>query len=90
MHAGGPQNIDERESMAQVCAVQLNLQMPMLLDDMSNSVDTLYAALPERLSVLDATGIVQFRTVVGSPGFDVDAFARAVESQAVSSGAVVQ
>lgn len=73
-----PTNLDEREAIAQVCALRLNLAMPMLLDDMNNSVDTLFAALPERLYLLDETGRVVFRTVVGSPGFDLDAWETAI------------
>lgn len=69
-----PKSIEEREELAQVCVLRLNLKMPMLLDDMSNEVDRLYAALPDRLYLLDENGVVVFRTVVGSPGFDVDAW----------------
>ncbi|MCH9675765.1 MAG: hypothetical protein K0U93_30285 [Gammaproteobacteria bacterium] len=73
-----PKTLEEREAMAQVCALRLNMSMPMLLDDLDNTLDTLFAALPERLYVLDAAGTVTFRTVVGSPGFDVDAWETAV------------
>ena len=73
-----PRNLTEREALAQVCALRLNMEMPMLLDDIDNHADTLFAALPERLYVLDARGVVRFRTVVGSPGFDVDAWETAV------------
>lgn len=73
-----PETLAEREALAQVCALRLNMEMPMLLDDLDNRADTLYAALPERLYVLDADGVVRFRTVVGSPGFDVDAWETAV------------
>ena len=70
--------IEEREAIAAVCAVNLQLEMPMLLDGIDNRVDSLYAALPERLYLLDSAGRVAFRTVVGSPGFDVDAFEQAI------------
>jgi hypothetical protein len=73
-----PTEFEEREALASTCALRLNLDMPMLIDDMDNTIDTLYAALPERLYVLDHQGAVQFRTVVGSPGFDVDAWEQAV------------
>jgi hypothetical protein len=74
-----PKSIDQREQLAHVCALRLNLKMPMLLDNMSNEADRLYAALPDRLYLLDAAGIVLFRTVVGSPGFDVEALHAALE-----------
>ena len=73
-----PTEMADREALANVCALRLNLEMPMLLDDMDNTVDTLYAALPERLYLLDANGIVEYRTVVGSPGFDVDAWEQSI------------
>ncbi|MBT6274588.1 MAG: hypothetical protein HOI95_10690 [Chromatiales bacterium] len=73
-----PTDADGREALAQVCAVRLELAMPMLIDDMANTVDTLYAALPERLYLLDEQGVVRHRSVVGSPGFDVDAWEAAI------------
>lgn len=73
-----PKSLEEREELARVCVLRLNLKMPMLLDSMSNEVDRLYAALPDRLYVLDENGVVVFRTLVGSPGFDVDAWYAAI------------
>ena len=73
-----PATLGEREAMAQVCAVNLQLEMPMVLDGIDNEIDRLYDALPERLYVLDAEGRVHFRTVVGSPGFDVSAWEAAI------------
>jgi hypothetical protein len=35
-----PTTIEERAELAEVCAVQLDMAMPMLLDTMSNEVDT--------------------------------------------------
>ena len=64
--------------MAQVCSLQLPMDIPMLLDGIDNRIDTLYAALPERLYLLDAEGTVRYRTVVGSPGFDVPAWEEAI------------
>lgn len=77
-----PTNIEQRAEIAQTCALRLNLQMPMLLDHMTNEVDTTYAALPERLYVLDADGKVFFKSVMGSMGFDVEAWAKAIEEVA--------
>lgn len=73
-----PTSIEAREEVAQVCVLRLNLKMPMLLDNMSNEVDRLYAALPDRLYLIDENGVVVFRTLVGSPGFDVEAWHAAI------------
>jgi len=77
-----PKSIEQREELAQVCVLQLNLKMPMLLDNMSNEADRLYAALPDRLYLLDKKGMVVFRTVVGSPGFNVEAWHAAIKRHA--------
>ncbi len=74
-----PRLIEQREELAQVCVLRLNLKMPMLLDNMSNEADRLYAALPDRLYLLDEKGVVVFRTLVGSYGFDVEAWYTAMK-----------
>lgn len=74
-----PRSLDERAQVAKACTLTLNLRMPMLLDTMTNDVDTKYAALPERLYVLDAAGKVFFKSVMGSMGFDVEAWADAIQ-----------
>ena len=73
-----PTSIDERADLAQTCVLRLNMAMPMLLDDMNDTVDTLYNGLPERLYVLDAGHKVVWKPVAGSPGFDPEAWADAI------------
>ena len=83
-----PKTIEEREGLAQVCMLRLDLKMPTLLDNMDDEVDRLYAALPDRLYLLDARGVVVFRTPVGSPGFDAEAWRAAIAAHvaAVAGG----
>jgi len=64
-----PATTEERAEVAQVCVLQLNLEMPMLLDDMTNTADELYVALPERLYALDAEHKVAWKSVSGPAGF---------------------
>ena len=73
-----PTSIEERADLAQTCVLRLNMEMPMLLDDMSDTVDGLYNGLPERLYVLDADHDVFWKTVAGSPGFDPEAWNEAI------------
>ena len=73
-----PETIGQREEIAITCALRLNFAMPMLLDDMSNQVDRLYNALPERLYLIGADGRVLYKTVAGSHGFDPEAWAAAI------------
>lgn len=81
-----PTTIDERAEIAGVCQLKLDLEMPMLLDTMNNEVDEKYNALPERLYVLDRDGRVTWRSVAGSFGFDVEAWAEAIQNQYDMSG----
>ena len=73
-----PTTIDERAELAQTCVLRLDMAMPTLLDDMNDTVDSLYNGLPERLYVLDADHTVFWKTVAGSPGFDPEAWRDAI------------
>lgn len=77
-----PRDLDARAALAALCVLRLNMKMPMLLDNMQNEVDGKYNALPERLYVIDAGGIVRFKSVAGSFGFDPEAWAEAVAAVA--------
>jgi hypothetical protein len=76
-----PKTEQGRAEVAEACAIGLDLKMPMLLDHLSNEVDTAYAALPERLYVIDRDGIIRYRSEMGPWGFDVDAFEKAIQEQ---------
>jgi len=73
-----PTTIGERAELAQTCVLRLDMAMPTLLDDMNDTVDGLYNGLPERLYVLDADHNVFWKTVAGSPGFDPEAWRKAI------------
>ena len=51
-----PATESERAEVAEACVLRLNFRMPMVLDAMSNEVDTAYSALPERLYLIDEQG----------------------------------
>lgn len=73
-----PKSIQERAEIAQTCMLKLDLAMPTLLDDMDNSTDTAYAALPERLYVIDRLGKVTFQCGPGPWGFDIEGWQTAI------------
>ena len=75
-----PTTTDERAEVAQACVLRLNFEMPMLLDEMSNAVDEAYAALPERLYLVDAEGNVVWRCGPGPFGFDVDGWEEQIKA----------
>ena len=76
-----PRTDGERAEVARACVLGLKLEMPMLLDEITNSVDEAYSALPERLFVLEASGRIAWRSEQGPWGFDVDAFEKAIGAQ---------
>ena len=78
-----PTTMDERDAMAEVCMLKLALNMPMVVDDMEDTIDAAYNALPERLYLLDADGAVQFKTVAGSHGFDPEAWHDAINDHVI-------
>ena len=79
-----PKLESEREAAAEACVIGLNFGMPMLLDEMSNEVDTAYAALPERLYVIDREGRIAYRSEPGPWGFNVDDWEEAIRAVAPS------
>jgi hypothetical protein len=77
-----PATADDRAQIARTCVLRTAFSVPMLLDSMDNSIDRRFAALPERLYLIDAEGRVAWKSVMGSGGFDVDALAHALEQLA--------
>lgn len=74
-----PNNMDERAEIAQACMLRLELAMPTLLDDMQNTTDQAYVALPERLYVIDTDQRVIFQCGPGPFEFDVPAWEQAIK-----------
>jgi len=81
-----PQTIEERATVAAACVLHLELAMPTVLDNLDDSVDRAYAALPERLYVVDAEGIVVFQSGPGPWEFDIDGWEESLRSIACGPG----
>ena len=64
-----PKSAEEREAVAEACAINLKLSIPTLIDEMTNEVDRAYAALPDRLYLIDAEGRIAYRSGPGPMGF---------------------
>ena len=73
-----PKTESDRAEAAEACLLGLSFRFPMALDEMSNAVDDAYAALPDRLYLVDAEGIVRYRSDPGPWGFNVDAWEKAI------------
>lgn len=60
-----PQSMQQRALIAQRWKEEQNVEMDVLLDDMDNSIDELYAGSPERLYAIDDQGVIRHRSPVG-------------------------
>ena len=65
-----PTTFSQRRTVADRCSVALRLTMPVVVDDMNNTVDNAYAAWPERLFVVDTDGLIAYAGTQGPFGFD--------------------
>ncbi len=65
------QSDQERQELAELCTTSKNLTIPTVLDKLDNGVEIAYAAFPDRIYVLDANGIVRYKTQPGPRGWDV-------------------
>jgi len=63
-----PTTADERAEVAGVRMINLNFEIPMLLDNMDNEMGGKYAAMPEWLYIIDPDGKVAYRSVMGPWG----------------------
>jgi hypothetical protein len=81
-----PTTEDERAEIAAACMLRYNFSFPMVLDAMSNEVESRYMAMPERLYVLDGAGRVTWKCGLGPHYFDPDGFENAVKRQVGAKG----
>jgi len=82
-----PRTDDERADIAGVCMLRYNFSFPMLLDNMTDEAEAKYAALPERLYVIDADGRIAYKGGLGPHCFDVGEFEHALESVTAAGAA---
>ena len=74
-----PTTIEARAEIAEACVLHMQLEMPTLLDSMSNEVDLAYSALPERLFLVDAEGRINWHCGMGPWGFDPNGLEQAIQ-----------
>lgn len=75
-----PKTLDERTSVADTCAIRLDLSIPTLIDDMENSTDQKYYALPDRLYLVGRDGRIAYRGAPGPWGFVAAELEKAIQS----------
>ena len=73
-----PVSLDERVHVAEACALHLDLEIPTVIDDMENSTDLAYSALPDRLYLIGVDGTIVYRSSPGPMGFKPDELEAAI------------
>jgi hypothetical protein len=74
-----PTTMEERTEVASACALRLDLTIPMLIDDLDDSTDRQYYALPDRLYLVGRDGRIVYRGLPGPFGFIVAELEKAIE-----------
>lgn len=64
-----PTSLSERVAVAEQCAAKLNPTMPLLVDDIADTVGNAYSGMPARLYVIDTHGNVAYKSGRGPFGF---------------------
>ena len=65
-----PRTAAERRDVATSCVRKLHINIPALIDGVDNQVEQQYTAWPDRLFVIDRTGVVRYKSEPGPFGFD--------------------
>lgn len=80
-----PKNIEERAQLAGLCALNLGIEFPALVDDFQNSTERAYKGWPDRLYVIDREGRIAFKGAPGPYGFRPEEVARTLERLILAS-----
>lgn len=79
IHFKEPTTDDERTGVASVCQVELDLELPFLIDSIDNDVEEKYIAMPMRCFVVDAEGKIAYSGGQGPREFDEDEWEEAIK-----------
>ena len=76
-----PTSDEERLAAATRCALDLEIQMPVVIDRIDDSLTRTYGALPDRLYLIGKGGHVAYQGAPGPFGFQPDELAKALEAE---------
>jgi iodothyronine deiodinase-like protein len=81
IHFREPCSDGERKAVATLCQINLDLEMPMLVDAIDNRVEDGYIALPMRLYLIGRDGRIVYTGERGPRGFDPDSWEAAIKAE---------
>lgn len=64
-----PRSLRERQKVAADFASQFKVSLPILVDAIDDAMEKAYAAWPDRIYVVDATGKIAYKGGIGPGGF---------------------
>ena len=74
-----PKTDEERRAVASTCAINLRLQIPMVVDAVDNAVASVYGGWPDRLYLIGRDGRIAYQGADGPFGFKPRDLERAIE-----------
>jgi hypothetical protein len=80
-----PTSTEERVDVAESCAIRLNIAMPVVVDEIGDTLASAYGALPDRLYLIGKGGRVAFQGEPGPFGFQPADLDRAIEAELAST-----
>ena len=75
-----PTTLEERFAAAREGVARMRLTLPVLVDGMHDAVGEAFAAWPERIFVVDAGGVIAFRSGPGPWEFDPEVAQASLEA----------
>ena len=78
-------SFEDRETVAASCSVDLGITVPILIEEMDNTIDEAYGAAPERLYLVGTGGEVLYKGGAGPFFFDLDEWERAIRTHATAA-----
>lgn len=70
---------EDRVKASAACTADIHLEIPLLIDDMRNTVSDAFQGWPDRLFILSPEGTIAYRGERGPRGFDVDEMRAALD-----------
>jgi hypothetical protein len=74
------QSFEERVEVGQTCMIKMALETPALVDEMNDAVAAAYAAMPERLYLIDRDGKIAYQGGMGPMFFRPAEWREAIET----------
>ena len=76
-----PRSTAERAAVATLCQINLDIEMPMLVDSIDNKVEEQYISLPMRLYLIGKDGRIVYTGERGPFGFNPDTWEEAIKTE---------